>query len=359
MPIPAKPMRAFIMISRMTFGEPKASAIALIFSQSLGFGIFLLGWFWMPFCALSQAEPSVQLRENYERNQTFQATIGGDSIEMHLVFDGIINPKSASIYAWFGAVSGYYNWAGSVRTSSVKGVLWHPDSLSLYVPDIADGQSCWLEVTQSDSVVFWDSENIGIPVPVLQVFSLQATSGSWKKGNALEPVEGIDFSARGLERTVVLEVMNEKGVVQDVDVSELICQHVGLSHQEWIGYSGWAEAFVSLLEFTFIEGGINVLLSVEVSGSCNTDRSYLLSFQLDVEGRVGKAQLFQIGNCLFYGAEKSSDQSFKIVLYDPPLEGVKVSEGCIGAFQIIQSEVIVQKDWSGTSSRSSRPDGGM
>ena len=333
------------------------------FFRNRTFCILLLGCFGVfssaPSSALSQGEPSVQLREKYERNRRYFATIGGDSIEMNLVFDGAINPGFASVYEYFGTVSGDYRWMGSGELVPLKGILWNPDSLSLFVPYLVSNQSYWLDVLAPDSIALLDPNNPGHPLSVSEVFSLHPTGGSWQKGNSIKPVRGIDFNAHGLQRKVVLDATNARGLVHHVDVSELVCQLVGLSHQEWIGYSGWAETDVTLYEFTFVEGGVNVLLAIDVSGSCNTDRSYLLSCQLDANGVIRNAHLYQVGNCSFYGAEEGVDQTMNIMLYDPPEEGASTftadSLRCIGAFRIVHSEVIVQKAWSGISSRSPLP----
>ena len=347
------------MISPMTFGESGTRVHPMTFIQNWRFCILWLVCLGMSFAAFSQGDPFVELSEKYDRDQRYFATIGGDSIEMNLGFDGTIHPEFASVYQWFGAVSGHYRWKGSEERVPLKGVLWNPDSLSLYVPDVAEDQSCWLDVPNPDSIAFWAADNSEQSVPVLEVFSLQPTGGLWKKGIASKPVQGIDFEAHGLQRTAVLEVVNANGVVRHVDVSELICQHVGLSQEEWVGYSGWAETDVVLNEFTFVEGGVNVLLAIDVSGSCNTDRSYLLAFQLDDAGAVGKAHLYQVYNCLFYGAEEGLNQSFNVVLHDAPEGGASPfaddSLHCIGAFQIVQSEVVVEKAWSGIVSRSPLP----
>lgn len=349
----------------MIFGKSSTSDHPMFFFRNRKFCILFLGCFGVfsgaPSSALSQGEPSVQLREKYERNRRYFATIGSDSIEMNLVFDGTINPEYASVYEYFGSVSGDYRWMVSGKLVPVKGILWNPDSLSLFVPDLVSNQSYWLDMLAPDSIAFLDSNNPGHPLSVSETFSLHPTGGFWKKGNAIKPVRGIDFNARGLQRKVVLDATNARGTIHHVDVSELVCQLVGLSHEEWVGYSGWAETDVTLLEFTFVEGGVNVLLAIEVTGSCNTDRSYLLSCQLEANGAMGKAHLYQVGNCLFYGAEEGEDQAMNIVLYDLPEEGASTftmdSLRCIGAFRIVQSEVIVQKAWSGITSLSPGPDG--
>ena len=323
------------------------------------FSIFLLGCFWVSSNAFSQGKPSVHLREKYERNRHYFATIGGDSIEMNLAFDGTINPEFASVYEYYGTVSGDYRWMGSEEVVPLKGILWNPDSLSLFVPDLVSNQSYWMDMFAPDSIALVDPNNPGSPLVVSEVFSLNSTGGFWQKGNAIKPVRGIDFQAHGLQRKVVLEATNAMGVLHHEDVSELVCQLVGLSYEEWIGYSGWADTDVTLHGFTFVEGGVNVLLAIEVTGSCNTDRSYLLSCQLEANGAVGKAHLYQIGNCLFYGPQEGEDQTIEIVLHDIP-EGVAStftsdSLRCIGAFQIVQSEVIVKRVWSGIASRSPLP----
>ena len=352
-------MRAFTMISPMTFGESGTRVHPVTFIQNWRFCIVLLLCLGMSFAAFSQGDPFVELSEKYDRDQSYFATIGGDSIEMNLEFDGIINPEFASIYEWFGAVSGHYRRIGLEERVPLKGVLWNPDSLSLYVPDLAEDQSCWLDVLEPDSIVFRDPENPGQPVPVLEVFSLRPTGGFWKKSSEVKPVRGIDFEAHGLERRAFLEVVNVNGVVHHVDVSELIREHVGLNREEWVGYNGWAETDVVLNEFTFVEGGVNVLLAIDVIGSCNTDRSYLLSCLLNDAGAVVKAHFYQVYNCLFYGAEEGLNKSFNVLLHDAPEGAVSASKEdslpCIGAFQIIQSEVIVKKAWSGIMSRSPRP----
>ena len=346
---------ASTMIFPMIFGKRSASVDSAAFSYKWTFGILMLGCCWIPRAVFSQLEASVQLKEEYDRSQRYLATIGGDSIEMNLFFEGIINPEFASVYEWYGAVSGEYKFAGEPETFPLKGILWNPDSLTLFVPDLAAGESCWLDLPQPDSVALHGIKNPELSLPILEVFSLSPSGGCWRKDHAIKPVKGVDFRLHRLERSVVLDIGDANGINSHIDVSELVCEQLGLSHQEWVGYNGWAETSVSLAEFTFIEGGINVLLAIDVSGSCNTDRSYLLSCSYDENGLMLSVHFYQVGNCSYYGAERAGDHAYHVMLHETPVRGRSDSLRRIGSFEIVQSEVIVGQAWSGISSRSPMP----
>lgn len=348
-------MLASTMISPMIFGKRSAWVNSSAFSQMWMFGILMLGCCWIPRAVFSQVEASVQLKEEYERSQRYLATIGEDSIEMNLFFEGIINPEFASVYEWYGAVSGEYKFAGEPETFPLKGILWNPDSLTLFVPDLAAGESCWLDLPQPDSVALHGIKNPELSLPILEVFSLSPSGGCWRKDHAIKPVKGVDFRLHRLERSVVLDIGDANGINSHIDVSELVCEQLGLSHQEWVGCNGWAETSVSLAESTFVEGGVNVLLAIEVSGSCNTDRSYLLSCSYDENGLMLSVHFYQVGNCLFYGAERAGDHAYRVMLHETPVRGRSDSLRRIGSFEIVQSEVIVGQAWSGISSRNPMP----
>jgi|SaaInlStandDraft_1057018.scaffolds.fasta_scaffold00777_6 hypothetical protein len=343
------------MIFPMIFGERSAWVGSAAFSYKWIVGILMLGCCWISRAVFAQVEVSIQLKEEYHRSQRYLATIGEDSIEMNLFFEGIINPEFASVYEWYGAVSGAYKFAGEPETFPLKGVLWNPDSLTLFVPDIAAGESCWLDLPQPDSIALRDIDNPERSLPVLEVFSLSPTGGFWRKDRATKLVKGVDFRLHGLERSAVLEIRDAKGINSQIDVAELVCEQLGLSHQEWIGYNGWADISVSLSEFTFVEGGVNVLLAIDVSGSCNTDRSYLLSCHLDDNGAMLSVHFYQVGNCLFYGAERSGGDAYRIMLHETSARATADSLRRIGSFEIVQSEVIIKKAWGGISSRNPMP----
>ena len=343
------------MIFPMIFGERRAWKDSAAFSQMWSFGILLLGCCWIPRAVSSQVGASVQLKEEYERNQQYFPTMGKDSIEMNLFFDGIINPEFASVYEWYGAVSGEYKFAGEPETFPLKGILWNPDSLTLFVPDLAVGESCWLDLPQPDSIALRDIENPERSFPVLEVFSLSPIGGFWRKDRTIKPVKGVDFRLHRLERSAVLEIRDAKGKNGHIDVTELVCEQLGLSHEEWVGYNGWADISVSLSEFTFVEGGVNILLAIDVSGSCNTDRSYLISCHLDDNGAMLSVHFHQVGNCLFYGAERSGGNAYRIMLHETSARGTSDSLRRIGSFEIVQSEVIIKQAWGGISSRNPMP----
>ena len=355
MPIHEIATLASTMIFPMIFGKRSAWIDSAALSYNWKVGILMLGVCWIPRAVSSQVEASVQLKEEYERSQRYLGTIGEDSIEMNLFFEGTINPEFASVYEWYGAVSGEYKFTGEPETFPLEGILWNPDSLALFVPDLAAGESCWLDLPQPDSVSVRGIDNPERSLPVLEVFSLSPTEGFWRKDRATKPVKGVDFRLHRLERSAFLEIRDAKGKNSHIDVAELVCEQLGLSHEEWVGYNGWAETTVSLAEFTFVEGGINVLLAIDVSGSCNTDRSYLLSSHLDDNGAMRSVHFDQVGNCLFYGAERAGSNAYRIMLHETSARGTSDSLRRIGSFEIVQSEVMIKQAWGGISSRNPMP----
>lgn len=303
----------------------------------------------------AQNSNHIKLIDKLTTDNFYKGTIDNKYISMYLNFNGRINPDFASVYEIWGYTEGWYKFDDSMENIPILGVLWGKDSLTLYVTETKPKTRYYIDPIQWDSIAIYGDRDEKKPLNIKEIFSLSGKNGLFIKNGETKVINGINFTENYLERNIHLEVTRKDKEPHTIDLTSLIETQAGLGKYEMVGLNGWADADIHLAEYTFVEDYINVLLDIGISGSCNTDASFILWVSINENNSIKDFSIHKIGNCKFYGPYEDKDSIIRIIPHDhltesmlnPNTKGPITDKSYdLGSYKIINSKVIIINPWN-------------
>ena len=142
---------------------------------------------------------------------------------------------------------------------------------------------------------------------------------------------------------------NQDNSIKKIDIREFMEKKAFVTMEALQGLDGWAETDFSVT-YSPVATGTNVLLDILQTGSCNTDRSLLVSIQLDKSFNVVNQEYYKVGDChnfstnLHKGTYRVISNLFYEKYRNLTYDAVDNSFD-IGSYKIVDSKVIVTKAW--------------
>ena len=216
--------------------------------------------------------------------------------------------------------------------------------MGIYYDDNEGGFEMY--VVTSDFLEIFDSEFSVIPELVSETFTFSDKKVSWTHNGQIKTVSGINPKQRRINEFVGLVTTQKDGSTKKIDLKEFLEQDAFVTIEALQGLDGWAETDFSV-SYSPVIDGTNVLLKISQSGSCNTDRTLLVSIQLDESLNITNRSYHKIGDCRNFSSVLDngvylvvSNESFSERASD-----VRDTSFDIGSYKIVNSEVVVIKGW--------------
>ncbi len=246
-----------------------------------------------------------------------------------------VNPPDAIVYARIPVISGWYYYDKIKTKIPLKGI-YHSDNqggFEMYVVD-------------SDFLEIFDSEFSVIPELVSETFTFSDKKVSWTHNGQTKTVSGINLKQRKIKEFVGLVTTQKDGSIKKIDLQEFLEQDASVTIEALQGLDGWAETDFSV-SYSPVVDGTNVLLKISQSGSCNTDRTLLVSIKLDESLNIANQSYYKIGDCRNFSSVL--DNGAYIVVsnegFSERASDIRDTTFDLGSYKIVNSDVVVIKGW--------------
>ncbi len=225
----------------------------------------------------AQNHARVELMDQLHGDNFYNVNIDNQpATSMYLHFSEPDHPSFGHIYIKYSTVLGWYINEKQEKIS-LTGVLWAQDKLTLYACDKKyKANSLKLEYLDYDSVKIYELTNPKVTLPISEKFMISNKEGIWSKDGKTKTVKGINFQHNSLDRELLLSIKDEHDDSHFINLQSLIITKLATTKNALVGMNGWAETEFELVEHTFNEKGVNVLIRIMEQGSCNTDRTSLM-----------------------------------------------------------------------------------
>ena len=300
-------------------------------------------FYFLSYFAFTQNDKEITLVDNLHGDHFYTIKIGEFSpTTMYLHFSQPDIPDYTHIYARSSFVSGWYLNENKEKVK-LLGILWDQSYMTLYGPENTNKLDEYsIEEIGYDSVQLYLNKK---PISFSEKFELSDDGGIFTKNGVTKKVTGLNFYEKYLDRDIFLKISNYDDFGY-VNIEDLLILALPSSKNELVGMNGWAETQLSLEEYSFIEDGINILISISQIGSCNTDRNSLIGIKINKLFEIEEFETHEIGNCKRYTSHqnKKGDPIRIIKYFDSPNDYFDTSND-IGSFVIIDSKIIIIKAW--------------